>query len=172
MTSEISDFIDQLKHFGNRPKDETKVLAGIIRDADQAIMVLALMLREGNTERFKLFWIKSEGVYDRGIFEIDPSSAKMETFGGGKIKAALLGQNFDEVELHVRPIAGLLRETIINPSSAEMLVKAFKDRDIDLLFRLNRAGVPVFKKVLKDKKQVFEASEFPAPLDAIGRESI
>jgi hypothetical protein len=169
MTSEISDFIDLLRQFGNRSKDETNVLAGILRDADEVTMVLALMLREGNTECFNLFWIKTEGVYDRGIFEVDPSSAKMETFGGGKIKAALLGHNFEEVQLDVRPITGVLRETIINPSSAEMLVKAFKDQDTDVLFRLNRAGVPVFKKVLKDKKPLLEESVLPAPLDLVGR---
>ena len=168
MSSELSDFIDRLKYFGKRPKDETKVLAGILREDNLATMVLVLMLREGSAEFFQVFWIKREGVYDRGLFQIEPSSPKMETFEGGNITAALQGQNFNPMELYARPIAFSLSERLVDPSSAETLVKAFKDQDQDLLYRLNKAGVPVFKSVLRNKK-VLEESVFPVPIDLIGR---
>jgi hypothetical protein len=165
MTSEISSFISQLKQFNEYPSQESKLLAGITREADQSIFIIVLMLPVGDSERFKIFWLKKNGIEDGGLYEM--STTRMQTFDGGVIEAVLMGKGSEKLLINAKPVTGNLRETIANPASAEQLVEAMKEQNHDLIFRLSEAGVPVFKQVWKSGRPTWEDSTYPTPLRLI-----
>ena len=140
MPVDTKDFTDKLSSFNQLPKDEAKLFVSIIREPNETFLYLAFSTKAERTEHLTYFRIKKNLIEGRGY-------------------------QFEE-PLYEKPITGHLRETIANPANADALVKIVNEQNAVAFFRLNQAGVTVFKRVNKGDTSSLEESSFPEPMDA------